>query len=88
MPDTLNLPSARQASNEKNLFYSSKHVFPRLDGNTFFFGSHDQILSGSVIVMGLSIVFRLVIWSIDWTQTQLSVNLCREAEDTVSLRRK
>lgn len=85
---TLSLPSATKVSNEENLFCSSKHGFPKAGWKHTLFGSHVQILSGSAIVMGCSIVFRLVIWSIDWTQSQLSVNLCREAEDTVSLRRK
>lgn len=64
------------------------HSFPKAGLKHTLFGSHVQVLSGSAIVMGHSIVFRLVIWSIDWTRSQLSFNLCREAEDTVSLRRK
>lgn len=56
--------------------------------NPTLFNSYGQILSGSALVMGRSIVLRLVIQGIDWTRPQLSVNLCRDAEDTVSLRRK
>lgn len=85
--DTLSFPSPHRSVMRKTCFPEENTAFQRLAGNTLF-GSHVQSLSGSAVVMGCSIVFRLVIRNIDWTRPQLSVNLCREAEDTVSPRRK
>lgn len=85
--DTLSFPSPHRSVMRKTCFPEENTAFQRLAGNTLF-GSHVQSLSGSAVVTGRSIVFRLVIRNIDWTRPQLSVNLCREAEDTVSPRRK
>lgn len=85
--DTLSFPLPHRSRNEKNLFSRRKHGFPK-NGWKPFSGFYVQSLSGSAVATGLSVLFRLVIRNIDWTQPQLSVNLCREAEDTVSPRRK
>lgn len=68
--------------------FTPKTRLSEADWKHTLFVSSDHILSGSAVVMGPSIVLLLVIRSIDWTRAQLSVNLCREAEDTISLRRK
>lgn len=87
MSDSLSLHFARQAIMRKTCF-TLKTWLPKAGWRLTLFSSYDQTLSGSAVVMGSSILLRLVIRSIDWTPPQLSVNPRREAEDTVSLRRK
>lgn len=62
--DTLRFPSPHRPVMRKTCFPEENTAFQRLAGNTLF-GSRVQSLSGSAVVMGRAIVFRLVIRNID-----------------------